>query len=167
MLISSSTNRVGSAQTPWHDIFDEDNGHARYFGDAKTPGQDPAQTPGNRALLRLMRSILQLTRRSGHERQSFRKCLITHWFLSLADARGKIKTWRRDYNECRPHTSPPNLLHLQGLTPADEGRSLTLNLDAKPRNRQKRSDYNPNWWKAAGHVTLPSKSFHHSIIYFQ
>jgi hypothetical protein len=51
ILISSSPNRVGSAQTPWHDIFDVDNGHIRYFGDAKTPRQDPAQTPGNKALL--------------------------------------------------------------------------------------------------------------------
>ena len=51
MLISSSTNRVGSAQTPWHNIFDVDNGHIRYFGDAKTPGQDPAQTPENKVFL--------------------------------------------------------------------------------------------------------------------
>lgn len=51
ILISSSPHRVGSAQTPWHDIFDVDNGHIRYFGDAKTPRQDPAQTPGNKALL--------------------------------------------------------------------------------------------------------------------
>lgn len=33
------------------------------------------------------------------------ECLNTHWFLSLADARSKIDAWRRDYNECRPHTS--------------------------------------------------------------
>ena len=33
------------------------------------------------------------------------ECLNTHWFLSLVDARGKIEAWRRDYNECRPHTS--------------------------------------------------------------
>jgi hypothetical protein len=51
ILISSSPHRVGSAQTPWHDIFDVDNGHIRYFGDTKTPRQDPAQTPGNKALL--------------------------------------------------------------------------------------------------------------------
>lgn len=52
VLISSSPHRVGSAQTPWHDTFDADNGHIRYFGDAKTPGQDPAHTPGNKALLK-------------------------------------------------------------------------------------------------------------------
>ena len=33
------------------------------------------------------------------------ECLSTHWFLSLTDARSKIDSWRRDYNECRPHTS--------------------------------------------------------------
>jgi len=31
---------------------------------------------------------------------SFRdKCLNTHWFLSLDDAREKIEAWRRDYEE--------------------------------------------------------------------
>jgi putative transposase len=39
------------------------------------------------------------------------ECLNTNWFLSLEDARFKIETWRRDYNEYRPHSS------LQGLTP--------------------------------------------------
>ena len=33
------------------------------------------------------------------------KCLNVNWFLSLADARDKIEGWRRDYNECRPHTA--------------------------------------------------------------
>jgi putative transposase len=33
------------------------------------------------------------------------ECLNAHWFLSLADARSKIETWRRHYNESRPHTS--------------------------------------------------------------
>ena len=39
------------------------------------------------------------------------ECLNTNWFLSLEDARYKIESWRRDYNEYRPHSS------LQGLTP--------------------------------------------------
>lgn len=51
ILISSSPHKVGSAQTPWQDVFDPDNGHIRYFGDAKTPGADPATAPGNKALL--------------------------------------------------------------------------------------------------------------------
>ena len=33
------------------------------------------------------------------------ECLNTHWFLSLADAREKLDTWRRDYNEVRPHSA--------------------------------------------------------------
>lgn len=55
ILISSSPHQVGSVQTPWHDVFDADKGHIRYFGDAKTPGQDPATTPGNKALLEAYR----------------------------------------------------------------------------------------------------------------
>ena len=39
------------------------------------------------------------------------ECLNTNWFLSLDDARAKIESFRRDYNEYRPHSS------LQGLTP--------------------------------------------------
>ena len=48
-------------------------------------------------------------------------CLNTHWFLSLADARSKIDAWRRDYNECRPHTS------LGWLTPAEFASSAGVN----------------------------------------
>ena len=37
---------------------------------------------------------------------SFRdECLNEHWFTSLADARSEIASWRRDYNETRPHSS--------------------------------------------------------------
>jgi len=39
------------------------------------------------------------------------ECLNTNWFLSLEDARFKIESWRKDYNQYRPHSS------LQGLTP--------------------------------------------------
>jgi putative transposase len=49
------------------------------------------------------------------------ECLNTHWFLSLADARAKIEAWRRDYNDCRPHTS----LGLQ--TPAEFASSAGVN----------------------------------------
>jgi putative transposase len=31
------------------------------------------------------------------------KCLNTHWFLSLADAREKMDVGCKDYNEERPH----------------------------------------------------------------
>jgi putative transposase len=32
-------------------------------------------------------------------------CLNANWFLSLADARSKIETWRQHYNESRPRTA--------------------------------------------------------------
>ena len=31
------------------------------------------------------------------------ECLNLHWFATLAEARSIIETWRRDYNESRPH----------------------------------------------------------------
>jgi putative transposase len=33
------------------------------------------------------------------------ECLNTNWFLSMEDARAKIESWRREYNEFRPHSS--------------------------------------------------------------
>jgi putative transposase len=33
------------------------------------------------------------------------ECLNEHWFTSLADAQEKIETWRKEYNEYRPHSS--------------------------------------------------------------
>ena len=36
------------------------------------------------------------------------ECLNVHWFLSLADAAEKLETWRRDYNEQRPHSAIGN-----------------------------------------------------------
>jgi putative transposase len=33
------------------------------------------------------------------------ECLNAHWFLSLDDARRKCESWRRDYNEERPHSA--------------------------------------------------------------
>lgn len=41
------------------------------------------------------------------------ECLNEHWFTSLAKARVRIASWRRDYNEVRPHSS------LENLTPAE------------------------------------------------
>jgi putative transposase len=37
------------------------------------------------------------------------ECLNEHWFLTLEDAREKIDSWRRQYNEQRPHSSLGNL----------------------------------------------------------
>ncbi|WP_052869383.1 restriction endonuclease [Streptomyces niger] len=52
ILIRSSPWKAGTEQTPWHDVFDMDNGHVRYFGDHKA-GQSaaPGTTTGNAALL--------------------------------------------------------------------------------------------------------------------
>jgi putative transposase len=37
---------------------------------------------------------------------SFRdECLNVNWFLSMEDAKTKIESWRREYNEFRPHSS--------------------------------------------------------------
>jgi putative transposase len=47
------------------------------------------------------------------------ECLSVHWFLTLAEARALIESWRQDYNTVRPHSS------LGGRTPseyADEQR---------------------------------------------
>lgn len=41
---------------------------------------------------------------------SFRdECLNCHWFMSLADAKHKISSWRDEYNNERPHTSINNI----------------------------------------------------------
>lgn len=32
------------------------------------------------------------------------ECLSQNWFLSLADARGRIESWRMDYNHYRPNS---------------------------------------------------------------
>jgi putative transposase len=36
------------------------------------------------------------------------ECLNAHWFMSLEDARRKMETWRREYNEERPHSAIGN-----------------------------------------------------------
>ncbi len=40
-------------------------------------------------------------------------CLNAHWFASLGEARIVLESWRREYNDERPHTS------LGGLTPSE------------------------------------------------
>lgn len=41
------------------------------------------------------------------------ECLNENWFLSMKHAREVIESWRKDYNEARPHSS------LDGLTPQE------------------------------------------------
>src|SRR5262249_32319076 len=58
------------------------------------------------------------------------ECLNVHQFLSLADARQKIETWRRDYNEARPHGSLGRLTpcefvtHRQATRPIEAGANF-------------------------------------------
>jgi putative transposase len=47
------------------------------------------------------------------------ECLNANWFTSLSDARRKIETWRKDYNEQRPHSS------LNYLPPTEFARTAT------------------------------------------
>ena len=54
------------------------------------------------------------------------ECLNEHVFLSLAEARATIETWRNDYNDCRPHSS------LGALTPNEFARLKTQSLIPPP-----------------------------------
>lgn len=51
ILLSSNYHKRGSAENPWHDTIEPDEGFARYFGDNKTPEVDPASVRGNKLLL--------------------------------------------------------------------------------------------------------------------
>ncbi len=46
------------------------------------------------------------------------ECLNTNWFLSLGEARRKCESWRRDYNEVRPHSSIGNKVPIELHLPA-------------------------------------------------
>ncbi|MEU1616184.1 hypothetical protein ABZ479_02645 [Streptomyces sp. NPDC005722] len=52
LLIRSSPWKAGTRETPWHDVFELDNGRVRYFGDHKAGLAVPTgSTRGNAALL--------------------------------------------------------------------------------------------------------------------
>jgi predicted restriction endonuclease len=52
ILIRSSPWKAGTVETPWHDVFDLDNGHVRYYGDHRADHTVPVgSTDGNAALL--------------------------------------------------------------------------------------------------------------------
>ena len=55
------------------------------------------------------------------------ECLNQHWFLSLADAQERIDTWRRDYNELRPHSA------LENQPPSDFAKFFSQAGLGKPR----------------------------------
>lgn len=51
------------------------------------------------------------------------ECLNAYWFLTLADSREKLETWRRYYNEERPHSAigynVPIALHNRNVASVD------------------------------------------------
>jgi hypothetical protein len=51
ILVASSPHKIGSHETPWQDHFEVDSGYIRYYGDNRSPGQDPQAMRGNAALL--------------------------------------------------------------------------------------------------------------------
>ncbi len=55
-----------------------------------------------------------------------RECLNAHWFESLRDAQERIKAWRREYNESRPHRA------LQDRTPEEFARAHAENRLCEP-----------------------------------
>jgi len=46
------------------------------------------------------------------------ECLNEHFFISLTEAQRLIEKWRKDYNECRPHSA------LNGRTPQEVASHL-------------------------------------------
>lgn len=57
------------------------------------------------------------------------ECLNVHQFLSIDDAKAKIKAWRVDYNQRRPHSSlghltPDEYARRRQLTPTAEAAFL-------------------------------------------
>ncbi|MFI9211563.1 hypothetical protein ACIGW7_26000 [Streptomyces sp. NPDC053253] len=50
ILIRSSPWKAGTAETPWHDVFDLDNGRIRYFGDHRADHTVPVGTTQGNAV---------------------------------------------------------------------------------------------------------------------
>ena len=51
------------------------------------------------------------------------ECLNAHWFTDLADAKVKLQTWMKDYNEVRPHRALNDLSPLEFGSEWLKGRS--------------------------------------------
>lgn len=47
------------------------------------------------------------------------ECLNAHWFLTLADAAEKLESWRRYYNEDRPHGAIGHKTPITLMNPGD------------------------------------------------
>ena len=66
------------------------------------------------------------------------ECLNTHWFMNLEDACEKMETWRRYYNEERPHSAIGNIPPI--MLANSEG-------DSSPPCREKAKNSGPQWQK--------------------
>ena len=59
------------------------------------------------------------------------ECLNDHWFTTLGEARILIAAWRRDYNQCRPHSS------LDYQTPAEFAAKHRVIASASPTEKER------------------------------
>jgi putative transposase len=55
------------------------------------------------------------------------ECLDVHWFTTLTEARQVIESWRREYNDSRPHRS------LGERTPSEFVRDIAASRDISSR----------------------------------
>lgn len=62
------------------------------------------------------------------------ECLSEQWFISLDDARATIESWRRDYNQVRPHSSLDNMTPEEFANAAAGLRSATPPSDLQPQS---------------------------------
>ncbi len=68
--------------------------------------------------------------------------LNAHWFMSLEDAREKMKVWRRDYNEVRLHraignTPPISLITAYWRSPRHEPKNSANSVFGWPTNGER------------------------------
>jgi len=54
-----------------------------------------------------------------------KECLNIHWFQTMDEASQKIESWRKEYNEERPHSSLGNLTPREYAQNTDSGTSIT------------------------------------------
>ena len=53
------------------------------------------------------------------------ECLDTHWFTTLTEATQIVESWRREYNESRPHASLGDRTPSEFASESAASRALT------------------------------------------
>ncbi|KUJ36169.1 hypothetical protein ADL25_34155 [Streptomyces sp. NRRL F-5122] len=102
VLIRSSPWKAGTEQTPWHDVFDLDNGHVRYFGDHKAGlSGPPGSTRGNAALLDAFDGHQEPTPEAGPRRSRVASGLAQARDATLEH--NGLKAGRRNSYRCLRH----------------------------------------------------------------